>query len=375
MNTQNIQTPQIADIPAYMGDLGKRARAASRQIGAASREQKSRALQAIAQALDAARADLQAANALDLEAASTSGLDQPLVDRLLLDDRAIDRMIEGVRQVDGLADPVGEVSDMAYQANGLQIGKMRVPLGVVGIIFESRPNVTADAASLCLKSGNACILRGGSEAIHSNRAIGRCVSEGLVAAGLDADVVQLVQTTDRAAVGALLQLAEDVDVIVPRGGYGLIERVNRESKIPVIKHLDGICHVYVDGSADLTMAADIAVNSKTEKYAVCNAIETLLVDSAVAADLLPSLGERFAGAGVELRGCAQTQALILVRPRPPKTIGMRVSRPYVGRARGRWSRRSDCAHQPLWFATHRHHCGAAITRATGVLCSKSIPPR
>ena len=245
MNTQSnlaaVSTPDVGDIAQYMAAMGQRARAASRQIGAATRQQKSAALQAIAAAIDAQREALKAANAIDMEAASSNGIDQPLIDRLLLDDKGIERMIEGVLQVDALPDPVGEVSDLKYQANGLQIGRMRVPLGVIGIIYESRPNVTADAASLCLKSGNACILRGGSEAIHSNRVIAQCVSAGLAEAGLDADVVQLVQTTDRAAVGELLRLKGDVDVIVPRGGYGLIERIDRESLIPVIKHLDGIC--------------------------------------------------------------------------------------------------------------------------------------
>ncbi|MGI9325435.1 MAG: glutamate-5-semialdehyde dehydrogenase [Pseudomonadales bacterium] len=293
-----------------MQRLGKAARAASRKIGAASSEQKSRALREIAAALDDAREALKAANALDMARATDSGLDQPLVDRLLLNDAAIDLMIEGVLQVDSLPEPVGTITDLAYRPNGLQIGRMRVPLGVIGIIYESRPNVTADAAALCLKSGNACILRGGSEAIDSNRAIAQCIARGLAAADLPDGVVQLVATTDRAAVGALLKLNDDVDVIVPRGGKGLIERIMRESSIPVIKHLDGVCHVYIDADAEPDMAVALAVNSKTEKYAVCNAIETLLIHQNMAATVAPELGRRFAAAGVALRGCERTRNLI-----------------------------------------------------------------
>jgi glutamate-5-semialdehyde dehydrogenase len=295
------------DIDAYMQLVGERARAASRAIAAAPTGTKSTALTAIAQALDEAREALKAANAIDMKAAADGGLEQPLVDRLLLDDSAIDRMVEGVLQVSALPDPVGEVTNLAYQPSGFQVGRMRVPLGVIGIIYESRPNVTADAASLCLKSGNACILRGGSEAIESNKAIAVCIALGLQKAGLPDAVVHLVDTTDRAAVGSLLKLNEYVDVIVPRGGEGLIERVSRESTIPVIKHLDGICHVYIDDAADLDMAVSIAVNSKTEKYAVCNALETLLVAESVADAVLPVLHERYSQAGVVLKGCEKTR--------------------------------------------------------------------
>ena len=295
------------DIDAYIQSVGERARAASRAIAAAPTGTKSTALTAIAQALDEAREALKAANTIDMKAAADSGLDQPLVDRLLLDDSAIDRMIEGVLQVNTLPDPVGEVTDLAYQPSGFQVGRMRVPLGVIGIIYESRPNVTADAASLCIKSGNACILRGGSEAIESNKAIAVCIARGLEKAGLPDAVVHLVDTTDRAAVGSLLKLNEYVDVIVPRGGEGLIERVSRESTIPVIKHLDGICHVYIDDEADLDMAVSVAVNSKTEKYAVCNALETLLVAESVADAVLPVLHERYSQAGVVLKGCEKTR--------------------------------------------------------------------
>ncbi|MEZ5552135.1 MAG: glutamate-5-semialdehyde dehydrogenase [Pseudomonadales bacterium] len=307
MKTAESLSEAPADIAGYMQAAGRAARAASRVIAAASTATKSTALKAIARALDESRLPLKAANSTDMKAATAGGLDQPLIDRLLLDDAAIDRMIEGVLQVDKLPDPVGEISGLSYRPTGIQVGRMRVPLGVIGIIYESRPNVTVDAASLCLKSGNACILRGGSEAIESNRAIADCIRTGLAAAGLPEAVVQLVATTDRQAVGELLRLQEHVDVIVPRGGKSLIERISRESLIPVIKHLDGICHVYIDSDADAAMAVEIAVNSKVEKYAVCNALETLLVADSMAATVLPELARRFAQAGVELRGCAVTR--------------------------------------------------------------------
>jgi len=298
------------DLSVYMQGLGREARKASRVVAAAPTQMKSAALQGIAAATDQAREAIKAANEQDISAAEANRIDQPLIDRLHLDDAGIDRMIEGVLQVDALKDPVGEVSDLAFQPSGIQVGKMRVPLGVIAMIYESRPNVTVDAASLAVKSGNACILRGGSEAFASNQAIGACVKQGLVAAGLPEATVQLLNTTDRAAVGEMLKLDEFIDVIVPRGGKGLIERISRESMIPVIKHLDGVCHVYVDDCADLEMAANIAFNSKTEKYAVCNALETLLVHEAVAPQLLPGLADRYIQAGVELRGCEGTQALI-----------------------------------------------------------------
>ncbi len=308
--------PAVAadEIPAYMARVGRDARTASRAVAAASTQAKSAALEAIAVALDDARDALVAANALDMAAAAESGLDQPLVDRLLLDDAGIDRMIEGVHQIDKLPDPIGEITDLSYRPTGIQVGRMRVPLGVIGIIYESRPNVTVDAASLCIKSGNACILRGGSEAIESNRAIAQCIARGLSSTGLPAATVQLVKTTDRAAVGELLKMDDHVDVIVPRGGRGLIERIMRESNIPVIKHLDGICHVYIDAHADVDMAVAVAVNSKTEKYAVCNAVETLLVAAAIAQRVLPQLAARYAEAGVTLRGCGRTRALIDAEP-------------------------------------------------------------
>ena len=300
----------MTDVHSYMLKVGREARAASRLMGATSTQTKSRALKGIAAAMDVARGKLKEANACDMARAAGNGLDQPLIDRLLLDDKGIDEMIAGVLAVDKLPDPIGEVSDLSYRPSGIQVGRMRVPLGVIGIIYESRPNVTVDAASLCLKSGNACILRGGSEAIESNKIIAACITESVLGAGLPEASVHLVNTTDRAAVGELLQLDTYVDVIVPRGGKGLIERVSRESRIPVIKHLDGICHVYIDEDANTDMAVAIAVNSKTEKYAVCNAMETLLVAEGIARTVLPILAERYGQAGVELRGCERTLAII-----------------------------------------------------------------
>ncbi len=298
----------------YMTRLGRAAREASRVIGRASTAQKNRALQATAAALDEARAELSAANALDLANGQANGLEPAMLERLALTPARIDGMIVGLRQVAALADPVGAIRDMSYRPSGIQVGKMRVPLGVVGIIYESRPNVTIDAASLCLKSGNATILRGGSEAIHSNRAIAACIERGLAEAGLPAAVVQVVETTDRAAVGALITMPEYVDVIVPRGGKGLIERVSRDARVPVIKHLDGICHVYVSAHADLAKAQKIAFNAKTYRYGICGAMETLLVDQTIATDFLPSMAAQFREKGVELRGCERTRDLIDVIP-------------------------------------------------------------
>ena len=294
----------------YMTRLGRAAREASRVIGRASTAQKNRALLATAAALDEARAELSAANALDLANGQANGLEPAMLERLALTPARIDGMIVGLRQVASLPDPVGAIGDMSYRPSGIQVGKMRVPLGVVGIIYESRPNVTIDAASLCLKSGNATILRGGSEAIHSNRAIAACIERGLADAGLPAAVVQVVETTDRAAVGALITMPEYVDVIVPRGGKGLIERVSRDARVPVIKHLDGICHVYVSAHADLAKAQKIAFNAKTYRYGICGAMETLLVDQTVAAEFLPPMAAQFREKGVELRGCERTRELI-----------------------------------------------------------------
>ncbi|MEM1435779.1 MAG: glutamate-5-semialdehyde dehydrogenase [Pseudomonadota bacterium] len=304
---QNTSDESAAELMRRLGDA---ARDAGRVLAAASAGQKIEALLGIAKALDDSRPALLAANQRDLERAAAGNLDAPLRDRLGLSNAGIDQMIEGVRQVASLKDPIGEITDLAYRPSGIQVGRMRVPLGVIGIIYESRPNVTVDAAILCLKAGNACILRGGSEAIDSNLAIAECVSAGLRAAGLPEAAVQLVPTTDRAAVGELLQLNDRVDVIVPRGGKGLIERIAAESTIPVIKHLDGVCHVYVDAAADLEMAQAIAINAKTSKYAVCCAMETLLVHAGVAEQLLPPLAAAYAEAVVELRGCSRTRALV-----------------------------------------------------------------
>ncbi|AQT12266.1 gamma-glutamyl phosphate reductase [Pseudomonas protegens] len=294
----------------YMTRLGRAARQASRVIARATTAQKNRALLAAADALDAARPELTAANEQDLANGRANGLEPALLDRLALTPARIDEMIEGLRQVAKLPDPIGEIRDMRYLPSGIQVGKMRVPLGVIGIIYESRPNVTIDAASLCLKSGNATILRGGSEAIHSNRAIATCIQQGLAAADLPPHVVQVVETTDRAAVGALITMPEFVDVIVPRGGKSLIERVSRDAKVPVIKHLDGVCHVYIDVAADLDKAIRIADNAKTQRYAPCNTMETLLVHSAIAERVLPPLAAIYRDKGVELCGCAQTRALL-----------------------------------------------------------------
>ena len=290
--------------------MGRAARAAARVMARADTQSKNRALHAIAAELDARRDELADANAKDMQKGRDNGLDAALLDRLELNDARIDGMIEGLKQIAELPDPVGEISDLKYRPSGIQLGKMRVPLGVVGIIYESRPNVTIDAASLCLKSGNATILRGGSEALHSNGAIAACIASGLQKAGLPEAAVQVVDTTDRAAVGALISMPEYVDVIVPRGGKGLIERISREARVPVIKHLDGICHVYLDDRADAKKAFDIALNAKTHRYGVCNAMETLLVAEAVAAEYLPRLAAAYAEKGVELRGCDKTRAIL-----------------------------------------------------------------
>jgi glutamate-5-semialdehyde dehydrogenase len=294
----------------YMTRLGRAAREASRITARATTAQKNNALLAAARALDAAREELIRANAQDLANGRANGLDEAMLDRLALTPARIDDMIEGLRQVAGLPDPIGTVRDMRYMPSGIQVGKMRVPLGVIGIIYESRPNVTIDAASLCLKSGNATILRGGSEAIHSNRAIAACIQQGLAEAGLPAACVQVVETTDRAAVGQLIAMPEFVDVIVPRGGKGLIERISRDARVPVIKHLDGICHVYIDVAADPDKAIRVADNAKTQRYAPCNTMETLLVHEVIAARVLPPLADIYRAKGVELRGCAATRALL-----------------------------------------------------------------
>lgn len=301
------------NIKEYMQSLGVSARAAAKQISVADTDTKNAALREIAGFLDANRDRLIAANKIDMESGQLNGLDAALLDRLTLDEKGIDQMIEGLLQVAALPDPCGEITDLKFRPSGIQVGKMRVPLGVVGIIYESRPNVTIDAASLCLKSGNATILRGGKEALHSNQAIAECISSGLKKVGLPAEVVQVIDTIDREAVGQLITMSEYVDVIVPRGGKALIERISNNATVSVIKHLDGICHVYIDDLADLDKAFDIALNSKTHRYGVCNAMETLLVSEKIAADILPKLAKAYVDKGVELRGCEHTAKLIDVK--------------------------------------------------------------
>ena len=298
------------DIKAYMQGLGLQARAAGREISRTESGKKNQALLEIAKVIDSSQERLIAENQKDLAAGKLNGLDVAALDRLALTASGIQAMVEGLKQVAALPDPVGEISDLSYRPSGIQVGQMRVPLGVIGIIYESRPNVTVDAAALCLKSGNACILRGGSEAIHSNQAIAACISQGLAAAGLPVDAVQIVSTADRAAVGELITMRDYVDVIVPRGGKSLIERISKDATLPVIKHLDGICHVYIDDKADLDKAVRIAVNAKTHRYGVCNAMETLLVAEGIAAKVLPLLAAIYLEKGVELRGCLKTCSLI-----------------------------------------------------------------
>lgn len=298
------------DITTYVRNLGIQARAAARILATATTKDKNAALLAIAQDLDTNRNLLLQENRKDLDAGAAKGLDAPMLDRLALNSARIDAMIEGLRQVASLADPIGAITDLNYRPTGIQVGRMRVPLGVVGIIYESRPNVTVDAAALCLKSGNATILRGGSEAMQSNQAIAACIHHGLHTAGLPVEAVQVVAVTDRAAVGMLVAMPEYVDVIIPRGGKALIERISREAKVPVIKHLDGICHVYIDDAADLDKAFIVAMNAKTQRYGTCNTMETLLVAEKVAAAILPRLATAYVEKGVELRGCPATCALV-----------------------------------------------------------------
>lgn len=300
----------MSDISTYMNTLGAQARAASRVMAAATTATKNAALLAMIDAIELGRGQLETANQLDLQAGRDKGLDAAMLDRLALTPSRIDGMIEGLRQVAALQDPVGEVTDMRYMPSGIQVGKMRVPLGVVGIIYESRPNVTCEAASLCLKSGNATILRGGSEAIHSNQAIADFIRAGLAKAGLPEQAVQVVDTTDRAAVGLLITMPQFVDVIVPRGGKGLIERISAEARVPVIKHLDGNCHVYIDDGADLQKAVKVALNAKTQRYGTCNTMESLLVAESVAAQVLPLLAAAYAPHHIELRACEKSLPLL-----------------------------------------------------------------
>ena len=298
------------DIQSYMVTVGQQARAASRLVAKADTATKNRALKLTAEAIERDVARLLAANALDLDAARAKKLDAPLIDRLTLTEKSIADMADGLRQIAQLPDPIGEISELKQQPSGIKVGRMRVPLGVIAIIYESRPNVTADAAGLCLKAGNACILRGGSEALHSNQAIAECVHAGLKAAGLPETAVQVIETTDRAAVGELLRMNEYVDIVVPRGGKGLIERVMQESRIPMIKHLDGVCHVYIDDEADIDKAVLIADNAKTQRLGTCNTMETLLVARGIADRVLPRLAKIYQDKGIELRGDESTRKLV-----------------------------------------------------------------
>ena len=294
------------DIKAYMQSVGIAARQASRDLARANSDSKNNALISIAKQLDANRSAVLAANKVDMDNGRNNGLNDALLDRLELNDGRVDAMIEGLHQVAELPDPVGELTDLGTRPSGIKLAKMRVPLGVIGIIYESRPNVTIDAASLCLKSGNATILRGGSEAIESNQAIANCIKQGLTDAGLPDTAVQVIKTTDRAAVGELITMTDYVDVIVPRGGKGLIERISADARVPVIKHLDGNCHVYIDDFADMDKAVAIAVNAKTHRYGVCNAMESLLVAESVAAKVLPLIAQIYTEKSVEIRGCASS---------------------------------------------------------------------
>ena len=306
----NTTTDTTRAIGHYMTGVGQRARAASRIVGRAETRIKDDALLAMADVLEATTESLLAANRLDMNAGRTTGLEAALLDRLELTPKGIKTMVQGLRDIAAQTDPVGEITDLKYRPSGIQVGRMRVPLGVIGVIYESRPNVTVDAAALCLKAGNAAILRGGSETLYSNRAIAACIQHGLATAGLPIDTVQVIETSDRAAVGELIRMAKHVDVIVPRGGKGLIERISREAQVPMIKHLDGVCHVYVDECADPEKAVKVAYNAKTQRYGTCNTMETLLVQERMAKWLLPVLGKMYQEAGVELRGCSQTRDLL-----------------------------------------------------------------
>jgi glutamate-5-semialdehyde dehydrogenase len=306
----NIPAEKTMDIKAYMQQLGQAARAASRQTAKADTRAKNLALTTIAAAIRREKSALLKANQADVETARQNGMDSAMLDRLALSEKSVEAMAEGLEQIAALPDPIGEISDLKYLPSGIQVGRMRVPLGVIGIIYEARPNVTVDAAGLCLKSGNAAILRGGSESIQCNRALAALVHEGLQAAGLPSAAVQVVETTDRAAVGELITMKEYVDVIVPRGGKGLIERISAEARIPVIKHLDGNCHVYVDDEADLTKALRIVENAKTQRLGTCNTAESLLVAQSIADKALPELAAMLISKGVEIRGCEETRKLV-----------------------------------------------------------------
>ena len=348
-----------------MTACGQRARQAAKVIAQADTGQKNEALLAMADAVAARSAELLKANQRDLEAGRQQGLDEALLDRLTLNEARISAMADGLRQVAALADPIGAVSDLNYRPSGIQVGRMRVPLGVIGIIYESRPNVTADAAALCLKSGNAAILRGGSEALHSNQAVAACIRAGLQQAGLPDAAVQVIDVTDRAAVDELLGMRAYVDVIVPRGGKGLIEHVSKASLIPVIKHLHGICHVYIDDRADIAKAIGVAFNAKTQRYGTCNTMETLLVARAIAPQVLPALARMYGDAGVELRGCAETAALLeTCHTGHGGGLAHRVPGADPVRSRGVRPGRGHRPYRALRFRPHRrHHHRGPVPRA------------
>jgi glutamate-5-semialdehyde dehydrogenase len=305
-----INVPKKIDYQSSIKLMGKAAREASLALSSISSVKKNQALLEIAKSLDKHRQTILSANLLDMELARSNKLETTLLDRLELNNTRIDTMIEGLKQVTELPDPIGETSDLETRPNGLRVGKMRVPIGVVGIIYESRPNVTIDSAALCLKSGNACILRGGSESIQTNRAMGMCIKNGLAETGLPSSVIQIINEIDRAIVGELITMSDYIDVIIPRGGKSLIERLIQDSRIPMIKHLEGNCHVFIDRDADHQKAINIALNSKTHRYGVCNAMETLLIAKSIAPKILPKLAMKFSEKGVELRGCNQSKKIV-----------------------------------------------------------------
>lgn len=302
-------TATVLDSSAYMDEMGMRAQAAKREISSASEDTKNQALECVARTIERNADRIISENALDMAAGRRGGLTPALLDRLFLDESRVAAIVEGCRQVVGLPDPVGEMTPQQARPSGIRVSKMRVPLGVIGIIYESRPNVTVDAAILCLKSGNAVILRGGSEAVHSNRALARCLREGIGQAGLNPDCVQLVETTDRAAVGRMITMPEYIDIIIPRGGKSLVARIDRDAKVPVIKHLDGLCHVYIDDEADIDKALRVAYNAKARRYGICGAMETLLVAEKIAPSVLPELCRKYREKGIELRGCERTRLI------------------------------------------------------------------
>ncbi len=368
------------DITAHMHTLGQQARAASRAMARADTATRNRALHLIADAIERDADALRAANAHDLDAAQAAGLAPALLDRLALSDAAIATMVDGLRQIVTLPDPIGEISNMKLRPSGIQVGQMRVPLGVIGIIYEARPNVTVDAAGLCIKSGNATILRGGSEAIHCNRALARLrAPKAWLAPACRRTAVQVVDTTDRAAVGALITMPQYVDVIVPRGGKGLIARLMAEATVPMIKHLDGICHVYIDDKADIDKALPIAFNAKSQRYGTCNTMETLLVARGIAPTVLPQLAELYATKDVELRADPEALAILAGYPHLVAAtrgrLAHRIPGADPGGQGGGRHRRGDRPYQHLFVEAHRRHRHRRLQRARCASCAKSIRPR